>query len=157
MDCANKKVRRWRKHGKQQGVGLIEVLVAVLVLSIGMLGLAGLQMRTLRNNQSSLERGVAVMETHFIADAMRADKDIAEGGGFDIALTDDPPSAPTTFADKAVAAWRANLIAAMGEGATGEIDCNGAVCDITIQWNDSRASGDAEELEEFQIATVVHL
>ena len=41
----------------QRGVGLIEVLIAVLVLSFGMLGMVGLQTWSLRNNQSALERG----------------------------------------------------------------------------------------------------
>ncbi len=58
----------------QRGVGLIEVLISLLVLSIGMLGLAGLQLFSLRNNQGAMERSMAVVETHSIADAMRADR-----------------------------------------------------------------------------------
>jgi type IV pilus assembly protein PilV len=146
-----------RMLNKQQGVGLIEVLVAVLILSIGMLGLAGLQVRTLRNSQSSLERGVAVVETHFIADAMRADLISVENGDYDIALTADPVATPTTFADNAVAAWRSNLEENMGDGATGGIACNGRDCTITIQWNDSRGSGDAAALAAMQIITQVRL
>ncbi|HEY6126247.1 MAG TPA: type IV pilus modification protein PilV [Steroidobacteraceae bacterium] len=149
-----------RMHIKEQGVGLIEVLVAVLILSIGMLGLAGLQMRTLRNSQSSLERGVAVVETHFIADAMRADLLSVEDGDYNIGLTDDPPTTPATFAEKAIASWRSNIEANMGDGATGSIDCNGRDCNIIIQWNDSRGSGNAADIaerEEFQIATQVRL
>jgi type IV pilus assembly protein PilV len=123
----------------QRGVGLVEILVAVLVLSIGLLGLAGLQVRTLRNSQSALERGVAVVETHAIADAMRADRANALGGDFDIALADSAPTG-TAFADVVLAAWRANLIASLGEGATGSVDCNGADCMIVVQWNDSRGT-----------------
>ena len=63
-------------------------MVAVLVLSIGLFGLAGLQLRTMRNNQSALERGVAVVEIHAIADAMRADRIAADNDDFNIALTD---------------------------------------------------------------------
>jgi type IV pilus assembly protein PilV len=140
----------------QRGVGIIEILVAVLVLSIGLLGLAGLQMRTLRNNESALERGVAVVETHAIADAMRADRDNARNGTFDIAI-DDPAPAGATFADVVVAGWRQNLISALGADATGSVDCNGTLCDIVIRWNDSRGSGDAVALETFTINTQVQL
>jgi type IV pilus assembly protein PilV len=126
---------------KQRGVGLIEILVAVLVLSIGLLGLAGLQLRTLRNNQSALERGMAVVETHALADALRADRTNARNGLFDLALTDPAPVSPTTFRAKALAAWRANLTTVLGAGATGSVDCNGTQCVIIVQWDDTRATG----------------
>src|SRR5262245_46183440 len=54
---------------RQHGVGLVEVLVSMLVLSIGLLGLATLHMWTLRNEQSTLERSFAVVATHSIVDA----------------------------------------------------------------------------------------
>lgn len=145
-----------RTHGdirlrSQRGVGIVEILVAVLVLSIGLLGLAGLQMRTMRNSQSALERGVAVMQTHAIADAMRADRINAINGRFNIALADAAPSG-TTFADQVLIGWRANLTATLGTDATGEVDCNGALCNIVIQWNDSRGSdGDAAQTLRTQV------
>jgi type IV pilus assembly protein PilV len=129
-----------RLNQRQRGVGLVEVLIAVLVLSIGLLGLAGLQLRTIRNNESALERGVAVTETHAIADALRADRNNAQSGLFNITLAAAAPTG-TTFRDTVVRNWRANLISALGAGATGRIFCNGADCTITIQWDDSRAGG----------------
>jgi type IV pilus assembly protein PilV len=123
----------------QRGVGLIEVLIAVLVLSVGLLGLASLQVRTLRNSQSALERGVAVVESHAIADAMRANRDRALSDDFDIALTDAAPTG-ATFAEVAVREWRANLIASLGQGATGSVACAVTACTIVIQWNDSRGT-----------------
>jgi type IV pilus assembly protein PilV len=123
----------------QRGVGLIEVLVAVLILSIGLLGLAGLQMRTLRDNQSALDRSVAVVETHAIADAMRADRAIAEAGGYDIALGAAAPTG-ATFRDTVLAEWLVNLESSLGDDAQGSVDCDGPSCLITIQWDDSRAS-----------------
>src|SRR5690606_33858548 len=90
----------------QRGVGLIEVLIAVLVLSFGMLGLVGLQTWSLRNNQSALERGMATVQTHSIADAMRADRVNAANGGFDIAIDATTPTG-TSFRDRAIAQWRA--------------------------------------------------
>ena len=132
--------RRW-----QRGVGLIEVLIAVLVLSIGLLGLASLQVRTLRNSQSALERGVAVVESHAIVDAMRANRSRATSDDFNIGLADSAP-AGATFAEVALREWRANLIASLGEGATGSVNCAVTACTVIIQWNDSRGTqtGDTE-------------
>ncbi|MFZ5506496.1 MAG: type IV pilus modification PilV family protein, partial [Pseudomonadota bacterium] len=42
-----------RASAAQSGISLIEVLVAIFVLAIGMLGMAALQMASLRSNQSS--------------------------------------------------------------------------------------------------------
>ena len=137
----------------QRGVGLIEVLIAVLVLSIGLLGLASLQVRTLRNSQSALERGVAVVESHAIIDAMRANQDRAESDDFNITLTAPTPTG-TTFAQQALAEWRTSLIDALGEGATGSVNCEVTACTIVIQWNDSRGTaGSATQ----QLVTQVQL
>ena len=73
------------KPSLQRGVSLLEVLVAVVILSVGLLGLAGLQLSALRNNQSSAERSNAVMLTYSILEAMRADPDAVRSSAFDIA------------------------------------------------------------------------
>jgi type IV pilus assembly protein PilV len=123
----------------QRGVGLIEVLVAVMVLSIGLLGLAGLQVRTLRNNQSAMQRGMAVIETHAIVDAMRADRERARQGLFDLAFAAADPTG-TTFREQALARWRENIRTALGTDATGQVDCTTFDCTVIVRWNDSRGT-----------------
>ncbi len=83
----------------QRGVGLIEVLIAVLVLSIGLLGMAGLQVASMRNNQSAYQRGMAVVQGYYIADAMRSDRTNARNGAFNIAIGAASPTG-TTFAQR---------------------------------------------------------
>ena len=58
---------------RQAGVGLIEVLIAVLVLSVGFLGIAALQARSLSMNNSSMARSMATIGTYSMLDAMSAD------------------------------------------------------------------------------------
>lgn len=58
-----------------RGVSLIEVLVAVVVLSIGLLGLAGLQATGLRTTTSAYERSQAVFLANNMADRIRANTD----------------------------------------------------------------------------------
>jgi type IV pilus assembly protein PilV len=124
----------------QRGVGLIEVLVAVLVLAIGLLAVAGLQLRSLRDNESASERGVAVVQSHSILDAMRADRTNAINNVFNIDYDDATPTG-TSFRDVAIAGWRANLVSALGADAKGSISCNGADCWIRVKWNDTRGTG----------------
>ena len=129
----------------QRGVGLIEVLIAVLVLSIGLLGMAGLQVASMRNNQSSYQRGMAVVQGYYIADAMRADRTNARAGRFNIALGAASPTG-STFAERSVRDWRTSLGSAMGAGADGSVNCSNGMdldtlCDIIVTWDDSRATG----------------
>jgi type IV pilus assembly protein PilV len=130
----------------QAGAGLIEVLIAVLVLSIGMLGMVGLQTWALRNNQSAMQRGLAVVQAYYIADVMRAARATAVNSGFDLDIDDDAPS-DTSFASASLADWRASLVQALGPGATGSVDCNGPICDIVVRWDDSRAINGSSEQE----------
>lgn len=139
----------------QRGVGLIEVLIAVLVLSFGMLGLVGLQTFALRNNQSALERGMATVQTHTIVDAMRADRINATNGAYNIDLDDEDPDG-SSYRDVAIAAWRGSVRESLNASATGSIDCDGERCTIIIQWDDSRAAGD-EAGSAQQIETQVWL
>ena len=57
---------------RQSGVGLIEVLIAVLVLAVGLLGFTGLQTQALRMNFDSLQRARASMLAEDLFDRMRA-------------------------------------------------------------------------------------
>jgi type IV pilus assembly protein PilV len=54
------------------GFTLIEVLITVLILSIGLLGLAGLQVSSMKSNHSSYLRSQATILAYDIIDRMRA-------------------------------------------------------------------------------------
>ncbi len=146
--------------GRQQaGAGLLEVLIAVLILGVGLLGIAAMQATALRNSQSSLERSQAVIQTYAILDAMRANIDVARIGGYNMPMTCDPP-AGGTLATNDLAAWVNSLNTALGDGSCGQIQCGARSCAITVQWNDSRSTRDdaaAAELEEHQVTTRTRL
>jgi type IV pilus assembly protein PilV len=62
-----------RMHRRRQGgFSLLEVLIAVLVLAIGLLGLAGLQSLSLKYNHSAYLRSQAVQLGYDMADRIRA-------------------------------------------------------------------------------------
>ena len=56
---------------KNHGFTLIEVLISMVILAIGLLGLAGIQMMGLQNNLSSYHRGQATLLVYDMADRMR--------------------------------------------------------------------------------------
>jgi type IV pilus assembly protein PilV len=123
----------------QSGFGLMEVLVALLILSIGLLGIASLQLTALKNVGSSMERSQAVIQTYSYLEVLRAN------------VKDDKPSAldvPLTCAESQLESskevqrkWIRELKASLGPQACGKAECLGRQCTITIQWDDSRAEG----------------
>lgn len=139
-------------RSRMRGIGLIEVLISVLVLGIGLLGIAAMQSLALRGGQSSLESSQAVMQTTAIIEAMRANS--ANAAQYNGTYTTTLPSG-TRLADRDLNEWMASLrgvanwrgetlgppILEAGAQAT-IVGCPDA-CVITVQWNDTRAGGGA--------------
>ncbi len=61
-----------KRTGREQGFTLIEVLVATLVLTVGLLGIAAMQMVSFQTNQSAYMRSQATYLAQDIMDRMRA-------------------------------------------------------------------------------------
>lgn len=118
------------------GFTLVEILVAVVVLAIGLLGLAGLQATSLRFNNSAYHRSQATNLAYDMADRMRVNRQAAIAGDYNIATTDPAPTG-TTLADIDRAEWRSALANTLPMG-TGGITQNGNIFTINIQWDDDR-------------------
>jgi type IV pilus assembly protein PilV len=123
------------------GYSLVEVLVSIVVLSLGMLGMAGLQATSLRASHSAHYRGQASQLALDMADRMRANLGAART--YDLALDDDAPSG-TSVADRDRAQWLARLAELPGGDGAIEIDPATGLVRITVQWDDSRAGGPAD-------------
>ncbi|SEJ23713.1 type IV pilus modification protein PilV [Nitrosomonas eutropha] len=127
----------------QAGVGMIEVLVAIIILSIGLLGLAGLQTAGLKNNQSAGFRSTATMMAYGILDSMRASRIAAGEGNYNHSLGSSAPSG-SSIPERDLSNWL-NGLARLPEG-TGavDVDADNKVT-ITIQWDDSRGALAAQQ------------
>jgi type IV pilus assembly protein PilV len=62
---------KFTRIAQASGFTLLEILVAVLVLSIGLLGIAGLMLNTVQNNSVSSQRTIATFLAQDMADRMR--------------------------------------------------------------------------------------
>ena len=58
--------------GRQSGVGIIEVLIALVVVSLGVLGMASLQLTGMKHSSSGYNRSMAVLFAENMASRMRA-------------------------------------------------------------------------------------
>lgn len=127
-----------------RGISLLEVLVSVVVLSIGLLGVAAMQSIALRGGQSSLESSQATIQTIAIIEAMRANPERA--ADYNIGMTCAVPGGGT-LAQNDVSDWISSLKSTIGNGPGEDTTTCGAIagcpanCTITVQWDDDRAGG----------------
>lgn len=136
-------IKRNFQMSSQKGVSMIEVLVAIIVLSIGLLGLAGLQSAGLTHNQSASFRSTATMMSYSILDSMRANRVEARNGSYNIAIGASLSSG-STVPEQDVSNWLNELALRLPAG-TGAINVNGSVVTVTIQWDDSRGALAAQQ------------
>jgi type IV pilus assembly protein PilV len=128
-----------------RGFSMLEVLIALVVTSIGLLGLAALQATSLRLNHGSFLRSQATLYAHDIADRMRANRVAALDGDYDLAF-DDTPSG-SAVADLDLDQWRDALLRELPDG-TGAVDVNAAgLAVIQVRWNDARGDDGAENTD----------
>jgi len=102
---------------------LIEILVSLLILAIGMLGMAGLQTVSLRNTQSAYQRTQAAILSTDIVERVRANLQGVEGGNynnaagaFTAACNSLAGCTAAQMAANDVAEWKQALAAALPEG-----------------------------------------
>lgn len=119
---------------------MIEVLIAVLVLAIGLLGIAAMQAAALRNSQSSLERSTATVLAYSMFDAMRANANVARVSGYNMGMTCNVPAGGDLAANDR-SAWITRIQQNLGNTACGQIQCLADQCTVTIQWDDRRGTG----------------
>jgi type IV pilus assembly protein PilV len=122
------------KRKTQRGTTLVEVLVALVVLSVGLLGIAALQMTSLRNNRGAHLRSQAQVLAYDIADRMRANRNVALANAYVVALGVTPAGGTLNAID--LQEWKATLARALPSG-DGEITRVGNMFRIRIRWTDS--------------------
>lgn len=97
------------QSSKQRGFTLIEILVALIIMSIGLLGMASLQLNGMRSNQGAYLRTQASILAYDIADRMRANATQAKAGDYDGFDTDVAEIADPGCLDDAAGCDAANL------------------------------------------------
>ena len=136
----------------QQGMTLIEVLVSVLILAIGILGAAAIQLNALKYTDSSAMTSQASFIAYDMMDRIRANVDgnaVANGAtnvlaNYGLASLAGAPAAGNLNDARVqdLFDFSTNVTAFAGtDGANSKIVVNGREVTITIYWNDARAMG----------------
>lgn len=129
---------------RQRGVTLIEVLVALVVLSIGLVGLSRLQVKGVQGGQSAMNRSQASVLIGDIIERMRANVSAAKAGNYNVSWTATPSAAgcSTVCTAAQVAAddlfqWRFNVERLPGGESEISVTANGTAT-VGLRWYDAR-------------------
>ena len=142
--------RRCGQRQRVRGFSLMEVLVTVLILAIGLLGLAGLQGASIQANHSANLRTQATYLAYEIVDAMRANPTQTAAGNYLVAYGTMAFGADVASID--LAAWRSRVQGLLPAGGSEIIlDANGIYV-VSVRWDDIRAG--AANVGDYQVFTL---
>lgn len=122
--------------GPQRGVGMIEVLIAIVVVALGVLAVARLQTSMVRLNQSALLRSQASLLVYDLTDRMRVDLQAAVDSLYDRDFDDDLP-VPGTLQAAELTDWLARIDERL-PGGEGAVATDGNFVTVSVRWDDSR-------------------
>jgi len=129
----------WLHTERQRGFSLLEVMIAVFVLAIGVLGAAAMQLSALKYTDSSRLTSQASFIVYDIIDRIRANADPVQLGQYDIANIEAVPGSATSVLSTDLIDF-ATAVSALPEGA-GSINVNGSQVTVEISWAEGRAGG----------------
>lgn len=86
---------RTSNRSRQGGLSLIEVLISLVVIGIGLLGIAGLQTTAVQSNYLAYQYSMAVRLAENLAEAMRSNREGLLDNAYALELG-SPPDAPPT-------------------------------------------------------------
>lgn len=105
--------------GQEAGTSLIEVLIAISILSFGILGIVRMQTSAIANTSLAYQYSQAAQLAQSIAEDIRANPVAASAGLYQVSVDSDPPSfdkdcyrescTPAELASWNVATWHALL------------------------------------------------
>jgi type IV pilus assembly protein PilV len=145
------KVEKMKTVQSQAGVGLLEVLIAVLILAVGVLGISALQAITLKNSGSSASRTQAAIQIYSMLDIIRANRTNAGSFNTNIYTEGSGSGTPGTLDG-----WLDGLKTTISPDAKGKVVCDGGslTCTVGVQWDDTRATGAKDAAQQAQTIEV---
>lgn len=129
--------KRFSNLAKQAGASLIEVMIAVFISAVGLLGAAAMQLNALKYTDSALMTSQASFIAYDIIDRMRANA--ANLAGYSLANIASAPGSAVNIQDQDLLDF-ATGITALTAG-DGSIQVNGSQVTVSINWSEGRAAG----------------
>ncbi|MGE8154269.1 type IV pilus modification protein PilV [Pseudomonas vancouverensis] len=133
----------------QRGMTLIEVLVAMLILGVGLLGAAAVQLNALKYTDSSRMLSQASFIAYDMMDRIRANS------AADYTVTPPETGNLNNARDQDLYDFTTNIAQFGGPTATGSVTVNQRIYTVTITWDDSRAARNDHDQRSFVLSSRV--
>ena len=117
------------KHHSEHGIGLIEVMIALVILLFSALAASSLQTNGLIGARASSKHFAIDHLSNDILEILRSHADEAEAGLLNLETSDGTSTA--THAE--VIAWNQRIADSIPTG-EGGISCVARICDVSISW-----------------------
>jgi type IV pilus assembly protein PilV len=141
------------QHKGQRGVALLEVLIAFFVLSIGLLGLAALQIKALQFNQGSSQRSQAMIAAYEMMDRMRLNRSNVTAGNYNMGWGNSPSGSGMVSTDLTL--WLDEIKNNFPDG-EGTIDCDSNnICSVGVRWRDRFGANPGTDWESLAISSQI--
>jgi type IV pilus assembly protein PilV len=136
---------------KSSGFTLLEVMIALVIFSVGLLGLAGIQAIALKNNSTAYMRTIAMQQSYNMSDLIRAHKSadgsiVSTFSNLTTTLLSAPSKdcnaddnttncAPSEMAQFDIYHWQKGLELELPSG-KGQVTLTGNIYEIIIMWDE---------------------
>ncbi|MBF6026196.1 type IV pilus modification protein PilV [Pseudomonas sp. P115] len=135
----------------EAGMTLIEVLVTVLILAVGLLGAAVIQLSALKFTDSSRMTSQASFIAYDMLDRIRANSAVDYGWGRAAGASASPTAASVRDLD--LRDFDANILGFAGASAKGSVVVSGDEVTVSISWDDSRGAHAPGAWETFTLTS----
>ena len=139
----------------QRGITLLESLVAIVVMALGILGILGVQMRTLSDTQTGVRRAQAIRLIEDMGERMKANPSALANLSSYVSNFAASPTVPScasgctaaTLATYDVAVWKRTVRESLPLGkasifvAPGEADGNRRQLGVIVAWRENERDG----------------
>lgn len=140
------------RRSLQGGFSLLEVLIALVILAVGLLGLGLLQTMNLRYTKSAEQRTIAVNLASELLDTIRSNRSqvdayaIAAGEFGDVTVPANGCAMDEALTPASnLARWRCQVRESLGPQASAVVTVAAPEVSVTVSWDESRLAGEDDE------------
>lgn len=119
---------------RQSGVGLVEVMFAIVIFAFGALAIGNTNILSLTSIRTAEVHGNVNNIAHEMLEILKSDSSSAIDGNYNLSFDEEVP-AGNPIASGLITEWRARLQRELPDGA-GQIQCDDNNCTVSLRWRE---------------------